>query len=102
MATYAELRTASELPALLIQVQVACIVAANTISLEVDTTPLHSQRLKWASLAYGDPVATARKMIWAVLAANKSSTPAQIAGATDAVVQTAVDANVNTFAATMV
>ena len=98
MATYAELRTASELPSLLIQVQVACIIASDTVSLEAPATPLHAERLIWAKSVYTDPNAAARRMIWAVLAKNKTATPAQIATVTDANVQTSVDAAVNVFA----
>jgi hypothetical protein len=104
MATYQELRAASELAGLLVQVQVACIVAADTISLEAAATPLHAERLEWARRVYADPAATAKTMIWAVLAKNRGLTAAQIAAvavsntANDAAVQGAVDAAVNVFA----
>jgi len=101
MATYAELRAASEDPALLVKVQVACIVAANTVAMEADTVPLHAQRLQWASLAFADPVNTARRMINSVLAKNAAAPLGAITGANDAAVQTAVDASVNVFAATL-
>jgi hypothetical protein len=101
MATYQELRQASEDGPLLIKVQVACIVAANTIAVELDTVPLHTQRLKWAASAFADPISTAREMIWSVLAKNAAATPAQITGASDVTVQTNVDASVNVFASTM-
>lgn len=98
MATYAELRTASESPALLIQVKVACIIAADTVSLESAATPLHAERLLWAKRVYENPDTMAQRMVWAVLAKNKAATPAQIAAATDAAVQTNVDAAVNVLA----
>jgi hypothetical protein len=100
MATYAELRTAAELPSLLIQVQVACVVAANTVALEAPATPLHTQRMLWAADVFANPVTAAQRMVWSVLAKNAAATPAQIANATDATVQTNVNDSVNVFANT--
>lgn len=98
MATYQELRVASEDGALLIKVQVACVVAANAVALEAPATPLHAQRMLWAADVFADPVSAARRMIWSVLAKNAGMTPAQIAGASDSAVQTNVNASVDVFA----
>lgn len=102
MALYSELRECSESLDLLIKVQVACIISANIIADEATDVLFHSQRLLWANSAYNDPVATAKKMVWAVLAKNAAATKAQILAATDATVQTNVNAAVNVFAITMV
>jgi len=98
MATYAELRTASEDSALRLKVQVACIVAAEGIRTEAETVPNNANRLKWAKAVFENPAAYAERMLWAVLAQNKAATLAQITGATDASVQTAVGAAVDVFA----
>lgn len=98
MATYQELRAASEDGALLIKVQVACVVAANAVALEAPATPLHAQRMLWAADVFADPVTAARRMVWSVLAKNAAATPTQIANATDAAVQTQVNESVNVFA----
>lgn len=109
MATYQELRQASENQQLLIKVQVACMVAADAIASESTGTALHDQRLKWANRVFMDPLGTAQKMINSVLAKNKSFTLVQIIGnppnyldgASDAAIQAAVDASVNVFATVM-
>lgn len=101
MATYQELRQCIEDETLLMKVKVACTVSANKISKEATDVPLHTQRLQWAALAFSDPDGTGKKMINSVVAENAAATKAQITGASDATVQTAVDAGVNVFAATM-
>lgn len=98
MATYLEIREASEDPTLLVKVMVACLVAADTISGEATSVDLHPERLLWAKSVYNDPNLAARRMMGAVLAKNKALTKAQILAASDAGVQTAVDAAVNVFA----
>lgn len=98
MATYAELRTASENETLLIKTQVACVIAANAVALESAATPLHDQRMLWAADVFQDPASAAKRMVWSVLAKNSSATPAQIAGVSDSVLQGHVDASVNVFA----
>jgi hypothetical protein len=98
MATYAELITLSGNAGLLDQVKVACIVAADTIRAELDTTLNHTARLSWAKMVFESPANTATAMLWAVLAQNRALTVAQISGASDAAVQTAVNSAVNLFA----
>lgn len=98
MATYAELLQANANDTLVNKVRVAVVVAATTIMAEADTVPLHSQRLLWAKAVFTDPAEAGKKMMWPVLAQNRALTLAQINGATDADVQTAVDVAVNVFA----
>jgi len=98
MATYVDLRHLFSDAALANRIEVACIVAAETIRGESDQTANHANRLLWAQRAFNAPKDAANKMVMAVLAANKSATVAQITGATDATLQAAVDAAVNLFA----
>jgi hypothetical protein len=98
MATYAELLTASSNEVLINKIRVAVVIAAETVRTEAGTTPKHAERLVWAKQVFANPDAEARRMIWAVLAQNKAVTLAAIIGATDAAVQTAVDAAVDVFA----
>lgn len=98
MATYDELRQASENDALRRRVQVACIVAAETIRTELDTVTNHVNRLKWAKAVFENPAVYADRMLWAVLAQNKAATLSAITGANDSTIQTAVNAAVDVFA----
>lgn len=98
MATYAELLTASENSTLNQKIRVACIIAAEAIRTENNATANHANRLIWAKAVFANPVAEAQRMLWAVLAQNKDATLAAITGATDAAVQTAVNAAVDVFA----
>lgn len=98
MATYTEMQGIFADATLLAKVSSACIVAADTIRQEATNTANHSARLAWAKLALDSPSAVAAKMLPAVIAQNKSLTLAQINSASDANLQTAVDAAVNLFA----
>jgi hypothetical protein len=98
MATYAELITASTDTGLRDKIRVACVVAAETVRTELASVPNHTERLKWAQKVFLDPSVEALRMTWAVLAQNRAATLAAITGASDAAVQTAVDAAVNVFA----
>lgn len=98
MATYDELLSAAGNTALLNKMRVAVIIAAEKVRVEADTVPQHAARLKWAKAVYADPLAEARRVMWSVLAQNASAPLASITGATDAIVQAAVDACVNLFA----
>lgn len=94
MATYSEILSISQNPAILNLVEVAVCVTANTIMLEPTGTTNHAARLLWAKATLADPLASARGLIWSVLVQNKALTAAQILAASDAAVQTAVDAAV--------
>ena len=98
MATYLELRSLYGHGDLLNRIEVACIVAAETIRTEADSVANHTNRLKWAKATYGAPRAAAEKMLMSLLAANKALTVAQLTSVADTGLQTAVDAAVNIFA----
>lgn len=98
MAAYDELLLASEDAGFNKKVRVACIVAAEKIRVESTSVTNHAARVVWAKAVFADPVAEARRMSWAVLAQNRAFTYAQIVGASDASVQTAVDAAIDVFA----
>lgn len=98
MATYAELLVAAENPDLNNRIRVACIVAAETIRTELPSVTNHANRMVWAKAVFANPVSEAQRMLWAVLAQNRTATLSQLTGATDATVQTAVNAAVDVFA----
>jgi hypothetical protein len=83
------------------KIAVACHIAAVGICKELDTVPLHAQRLKWAALVFSSPDSAAEKMMRAVVADNSTLTPAQFSGAADASVQTSVNGLINAFAAVL-
>jgi hypothetical protein len=100
MATYAELlNLANTNDALKQKIKMACIVACDVIRAESDATPQHAARLIWARATLSNPDTAAAQMVLAVLAQNRELTVAQITGAADADVQTAVNAAVNLLAA---
>lgn len=98
MATYAELLTASENATLRNKIRVAVIVAAEVVRTEAAQTANHTARLAWAKRVFESPVVEADRMMWAVLAQNRAATLAQITGAADDTVQTAVNAAIDVFA----
>jgi hypothetical protein len=98
MATYAELLNASANDALRQKVRVACVIAAEKVRIEATSVANHTARLGWAKSVYASPEAESNRMIWAVLAQNAAATYAAIIAASDATVQTAVDAAVDVFA----
>lgn len=98
MATYAELFEVHSDNDLERRVDMACVIAAETIRNEDGAVANHANRLLWAASVFQNPRAESTRMLWAVLAANKDNTVAQITGATDVQLQTAVDAVVDLFA----
>lgn len=101
MATYDELltiATTSSGTAFQRKIRVAVIVAADIIRAELSSTANHANRMVWAKQVLNNPDAEASKMIWAVLAQNRTATSAQILAADDATVQTAVNAAVDLLA----
>jgi len=98
MATYAELRGLFNNTELQNKIEVACIVAAETIRGEDPGTTNHTNRLVWAKQTFNAPRNMSEKMLMAVLAANKDLTTAAILAATDAAIQTNVNAAVDVFA----
>lgn len=91
MATLAELQGLFSDAALLPKVQAACVIAAELIRTEQATTADHTARVQWAKLALANPSAEAVWILKAVLAMNSGLTVAQIQGASDASLQTAVN-----------
>ena len=98
MATYDELLVASEHPGLNNKIRVACIVAAEIVRSEAPSVDNHANRVAWAKNVFLNPVAEAQRMLWAVLAQNRAASLAQITGAPDATVQTAVNNAIDVFA----
>ena len=98
MATYLELYTQRNQQQLLEKVTVAVVVAADAIRTEDAGTTNHANRVKWAKEALDNPVRMAERVIWLVLAANKTATMQQINDASDSAIQTAVNAVVNVLA----
>ena len=98
MATYEELFSLCNDSALRNKVTSAVIIAAETVMNELDTAPNHANRLLWAKAVFANPRAETDRMFWALLAANKDATVANIQAATDAAIQTNVDDHVDLFA----
>lgn len=80
------------------QIKMGIAMTAFTITNELVSVTNHANRLVWAKAALGDPDSMMERIVWYVLAANAAATIPQITGATDAAVQTNVDAAVNLFA----
>lgn len=98
MATYNELYGLRNNSELRNKVVVAVIVAAETIRNEDGGTPNHANRLLWAAQAFANPLPLGQQILWALLAANKDNAVPAIEGASDEVIQAAVDAVVDLFA----
>jgi hypothetical protein len=98
MATYAELLTANEDPTLHNKIKVACIVAAEKVRIEATSVTNHASRIVWAKSVFANPNFEVDRMKWAVLAQNRAAQLTDIVNATDAAVQTAVDAAIDVFA----
>jgi hypothetical protein len=101
MATYDEmlaLATGSAGSALAARVQVAVVISAIKISTELSTVDNHANRVKWARETFKNSAGAARDVLWYVIGANAAATSAAIAAASDALIQTNVDAAVNALA----
>ena len=95
MATYQDIRAIwndVSNDGLKAQVEVATVIAAEA-KLSSGTATAAEQ--KWASAVLANPKGEAQKAMLSVIASNKDVTIAQMQGATDAAVQTKVDAVVN-------
>jgi len=88
MATYTELRNLFSDDALRNRLDVAAVVAANTL---LGGTPTAADQ-GWAAAVFSNPRNEGQKAFMAVLAANKDLSVAAIQGATDAAIQSNVDA----------
>ena len=98
MATYLELKELFVHSDLMDKMQVACLIAAETIRTEDVGTANHANRLIWAKKAFSGPSSVAPQMLMELLASNNALSTAGIIGATDAAIQTKVDAAVDIFA----
>jgi hypothetical protein len=99
MATYDELLAIATTGTVFIsRLRVAAVIAAEKVRTEADTVTNHANRLKWAKTAFQDSESTARDLLWIVLAQNRGATSAAILAATDATIQTAVDAAIDVLA----
>ncbi len=98
MASYSELKLLFNHSTLITKVEVACIIAAETIFNEGSGIDNHPNRLIWAKTALSNSHATAVQMIKALLAANKDLESSQITSSNDKAVQNRVDAAVDIFA----
>lgn len=91
MATYQELYDLRVNDALRAKVAVAAVVAAWT---KLAGTPTAAEAA-WAKGVIASPDGTATQLVNAVLAANKDASVAAITSASDAIVQTNIDAIVD-------
>ena len=98
MATYTELFGIIHDSALRNKITVAVGVAADAIWDEDPETENHVNRLLWAAQVFTDPVSMARRIMWAVIIANRAQSVGNIQGADDSTIQANVDAIVNLFA----
>lgn len=98
MATYSEIYDLQNEAALRNRMAVAVVIAADTIRAEPPATANHANRLLWAKAALANPHGEAVRVLWGVLAQNKALTVAQITGASDASLQTAVNNTIDLFA----
>ena len=98
MATYTELFDLRVNSSLRNRIAVAVTIAARAVMLEAVDVPNHANRYKWAATAFSNPEGQADRFLWAALAANATATVAQITGATDAMLLSAVTAAVDLIA----
>lgn len=105
MATYLELRSLFGESELVKKVMVASVISAEKVASGNDDVPpfdqtagAHDNRVRWAANAITNPKQEAERLLLVVLAANAGLTVAQIEGATDAAIQSNVDATVDLVA----
>ena len=89
MATYAELFDLRNNTDLRNRVAVAALKKAQAL---LDIASPTTQQVTWAKTALNDPLAVADQLMGYVLSANSGNSMAQITGATDAQIQTNVNA----------
>ena len=91
MATYQELYNLTSDQSLIAKVTMAVAVVAEEIRLEDIATPNHAGRLQWVRSAMLNPDGEARKLLWSMLAQNRTLTVEQIQGAPDEDIKSAVN-----------
>ncbi len=97
MATYDQIiamRSDPGYTAFVDRVAVAIVVKAKAVSDEPSPTPT---KVAWAKEALASPRATSNTIVHFVVAANITASTAAILGATDVLIQTNVDAAVDTL-----
>ena len=99
MATYAELFALTQNGALRDRVSVACMIAAEKIRVEAVTIPNNAARRVWARRVLENPDTAALSALRAALVQNATSSVASLTAASDAVLQTAIDAAVDLLTA---
>lgn len=97
MADYTELRNLFDDNELRNRVVTATVIAAHTLAIG---TPSAADSA-WASAVFSRPEAIGKQALYAVLAANKDATVPNIQNATDAQIQTNVDAIVPVLVAAL-
>ncbi len=98
MASYSDLKLLFNDSRLVTRVEVACIIAAETIRNEDSGITNHNNRLIWAKGAFSNTHGTAVQMMKALLAANRNLDSSVIANASDEAIQSDVDDAVDIFA----
>jgi len=96
MATYQDLYNLSTDRDLNDRVTFACVKKAQTL---LDGATPTADEVTWAAAAIASPKSKGQEILRYVLGANSASTVAQIQGATDAAIQTNVDAAVDALIA---
>ena len=99
MALYLDLSAILGDASLTARCKIAGLVAADTVRQESSNTANHSFRLVWASKMLKQPDEEANRIVLAVVAQNASATVAQIIGASDSTLQTAVNGAIDLLAA---
>lgn len=102
MATLAELATLygrgdNTVNALVSKIVAAVLIKAEAVRAQTPQPPDYLDRLQWVRTAFMNPIGAADNLFGAILAANASATVAQITGANDAAIQSAVNAAVESF-----
>jgi len=96
MASYEDVRDLFADDALLNKTEVAVIVAADAITQNLATET--TERVAWAQRAVTSPREEAKKCLRRILGKNNAQTVANILGASDSSIQTAVDETVDLLA----
>ena len=98
MATYQELFNLHSNSELRNKIAVAICVAADDIRIEDGAVENHANRIIWAKQAFANPIGMADQMLTSIIISNRAAEVGAILGATDAAIQSAVDAVVDIFA----
>jgi hypothetical protein len=94
MATFTELQTIAADTAFGLRLSEACLNVAKVILSEATPTAPRKQFLR---ALFANPVAIGPRLMWPLLVINQDSTAAQITGATDAAIESAVSSGINTI-----